>query len=350
MNIGQYRNTNYTFLTGTRTVTLYGVTDYLSLRNLQLFTIQRNDGNSYPAFIAPTATYANVSYAKPASACVAGTPTSGGSITSGTHSYIVTYVINGYETVGSVKSNVVDTTTDKTVDLSSIPVGPTGTTARKIYRTNAGDTGNYYLITTINDNTTTTFSDTTADNTTTAAPLTSYCYDLIWNSTINNVSTPTTTSGDEFIINISIKDLTIDENLEVQNISNNTPEWSHYTDQNEIVDYSNQAAGIVRHVISTKTFNKLKLALSYSTGAGNTIEIRLKSPAKSTCVDTDSVNWSDITQDVLGVPYINVIASTTATNKNYYFSDICEERLMVEITFANDGTPLNTLTLSERRA
>lgn len=47
-------------------------------------------------------------------------------------------------------------------DLSSIPVGPSGTTSRKVYRTVANGS-TYKLLTTIANNTTTTFTDTTAD-------------------------------------------------------------------------------------------------------------------------------------------------------------------------------------------
>lgn len=49
------------------------------------------------------------------------------------------------------------------VTLTAIPTGPTGTTARKIYRTVAGNTGNFKFVATISDNFTTTFIDNVAD-------------------------------------------------------------------------------------------------------------------------------------------------------------------------------------------
>ena len=49
------------------------------------------------------------------------------------------------------------------VDIDAIPLGPAGTTARKLYRTVAGNTGNFLLVTTINDNFTTAFADDIAD-------------------------------------------------------------------------------------------------------------------------------------------------------------------------------------------
>ncbi|MDB5182188.1 MAG: exported protein of unknown function, partial [Candidatus Saccharibacteria bacterium] len=77
----------------------------------------------------------------------------------GTYSYVVTFVTANGETTAGTASNSV-TASAQTIDLSSIPLGPSGTTARKIYRTAAGGS-TYMLNTTINDNTTTTL---TADN------------------------------------------------------------------------------------------------------------------------------------------------------------------------------------------
>jgi len=61
----------------------------------------------------------------------------------------------------------------RTVPLTAIQIGPPGTTARRIYRTptNAAYAyGNFRLATTINDNTTTTWTDTVADAALGAAP------------------------------------------------------------------------------------------------------------------------------------------------------------------------------------
>jgi len=100
-------------------------------------------------------------------ACTGALAGAAGNVDNGTHSYKVTFVTADGESSAGVKSNVV-TVANKAVDgqvsLTSIPVGPSGTTSRKVYRTVAGDTGDYLLLTTIANNTTTTYTDNTADS------------------------------------------------------------------------------------------------------------------------------------------------------------------------------------------
>jgi len=101
----------------------------------------------------------------------AGTPTAGGAVNDGTHSYKITFVTPSGESLPSAKSNVITTSGgNNTVGLTAIPKGGGRCTARKIYRTDAGDAGSWKLIATISDNSTTTYSDTSADAGGAAAP------------------------------------------------------------------------------------------------------------------------------------------------------------------------------------
>lgn len=87
-----------------------------------------------------------------------------GSVDVGAHSWVATFVVSGAEHRAGPKSNVVTIADSaKQVALSAVSTGPAGTTARKIYRTAAGDTGSHKLVGTISDNTTTTFTDNIAD-------------------------------------------------------------------------------------------------------------------------------------------------------------------------------------------
>ena len=101
-------------------------------------------------------------------AATAGAPTAGGTVTDGTHSYKVTFVTAGGETeAGTVSATQTTGTGNNTIPLTSIPTAPSasGTFARKIYRTAAGNavTGPWLLLTTLNNNTATAYTDTTAD-------------------------------------------------------------------------------------------------------------------------------------------------------------------------------------------
>jgi hypothetical protein len=90
----------------------------------------------------------------------------GSGVDAGTHRYRVVFVLTGGDTAGSDSKSVTTTSDNDQVDLSGIPtyVGPKTCTARKIYRTKATSSSSpYYLVATISDNTTTTYSDTTPD-------------------------------------------------------------------------------------------------------------------------------------------------------------------------------------------
>mgnify|MGYP003631970895 CR=1 FL=1 len=90
-----------------------------------------------------------------------------GNVEDGNHSWKVTFVdLDLVESGGGTTSNVLNVTdksTDGQVALTGVPTGAANITARKIYRTVAGDTGSYLLVGTISDNVTTTFADNIAD-------------------------------------------------------------------------------------------------------------------------------------------------------------------------------------------
>ena len=83
----------------------------------------------------------------------------------GSYSYFVTFVDGNSGETSQANGTVASTTTtsgNQSVALSAIPTGPTGTVSRRIYRTKVGGSS-YFLLATISDNTTTTYTDTIAD-------------------------------------------------------------------------------------------------------------------------------------------------------------------------------------------
>ena len=108
-------------------------------------------------------------------------PAAAGNVEDGAHSYKVTFVAGATETEGGAQSDpvtVVDKTTNGKIVLTNIPVSTdSGVTARNVYRTEANAdpdvAANYKLLTTIGNNTATTFTDNVADGSlTTVAPTT----------------------------------------------------------------------------------------------------------------------------------------------------------------------------------
>jgi hypothetical protein len=113
----------------------------------------------------------------------------GGDVDVGTHSYKFTFVAGSTETAGSPKSDVITIFGAIANCFITLPLGPLGTTARKLYRTVAGDTGAWKLVETIADNTTDHYEDKKADSALGA--------DLnnIWGDTAGNNLRPSDWSG-----------------------------------------------------------------------------------------------------------------------------------------------------------
>jgi len=84
----------------------------------------------------------------------------GTGITATAITYQVTIDVDAY--ISGAISNEIATVTNQNILLSNIPLGPIGTTNRKIYRKDSGTGGAYKLVTTIANNTATTYTDVTA--------------------------------------------------------------------------------------------------------------------------------------------------------------------------------------------
>lgn len=82
----------------------------------------------------------------------------------GVYQYAVTFIKQGQtgESLPSPTVTITTTSGNQAVNLASIPLGPVGTLQRKVYRTAVG-ASSLLLLTTLGDNTTTTYSDTATD-------------------------------------------------------------------------------------------------------------------------------------------------------------------------------------------
>ena len=110
----------------------------------------------------------------PPPAGMSASPASGSGLGTGIYQYAVTFLTQGGETLTSPLAQVTTTTGNQKVSLLSIPVGPSTTTlpdtatnmiiGRNLYRTPVGGS-TLYLLTTLQDNSTSSYSDTLADAT-----------------------------------------------------------------------------------------------------------------------------------------------------------------------------------------
>lgn len=87
-----------------------------------------------------------------------------GNVDAGAHKWKIVFVAASGESGGSPESAELILGIASQVNLTDIPLGPAGTTDRRIYRTLAGGT-TYYQVDTIPDNTTTIYTDDTDDAT-----------------------------------------------------------------------------------------------------------------------------------------------------------------------------------------
>ena len=87
----------------------------------------------------------------------------------GYYEYAITFVTANGETPAGTRRSITTTSGNQKVDLSAIPVGPSGVTKRRIYRTAVGG-GALKLLHEISDNVATTYLDETPDASLGAVP------------------------------------------------------------------------------------------------------------------------------------------------------------------------------------
>lgn len=166
------------FSTGDNLFTLV-TSGYSALGNFEFATTQNRiyfgNGIDSPQVYDRTTSYGGVSYTAPqtkvmgaqapSSAPTFGADTAGGSVPAGAHTYKVTFLYYDSEESNGGPATGVHTVSNpnNTVNLTAVPIGGYGVTARHIYRDD--NDGNYVRVGTINNNTATMFSDTAAAGT-----------------------------------------------------------------------------------------------------------------------------------------------------------------------------------------
>jgi hypothetical protein len=333
--IGNYKNTKYTFKDSTRKITVYGICDRFDIDSIKLISNNTGLNNSNVGYViaAPSLAKYTMNYALPSTTATAGTGTIGGSVDVGTHSYKITYVYDtGDESVGSSSSNVITISgSNKTVPLTAIPVGPTGVVQRKIYRTIAGDTGDYKLVTTITDNTTTTYSDTLIDSSLGATiPTTSNAYNIDFFSSL-----PTLVTGDKIYIITNIADPTKDTVVDaiktipqiITELPAADPEVASITDTNLAINtyFYEVPQSSWRNLIA-----QIKATCSTTSSVIKVYATLDPTIAVTATAGTPSVDWVDITTILFGSSTISVPTSGTYQDIRNWSIDANKAQVMYD--------------------
>lgn len=121
-----------------------------------------DNGASYGGVTGTPPRVANAGVTAPITAPTFAADSAGGAVPAGVHLYKVTFLYRDTQESNGGPASASHTVTNpnNTVNLTAVPIGGLGVTARKIYRDN--NDGVYLLVGTISNNTATTFADTAA--------------------------------------------------------------------------------------------------------------------------------------------------------------------------------------------
>ena len=120
-------------------------------------------------------------------------------------------------------------------------------------------------------------------------------------------------------------------------VSNETPEWGHYTEPEHLVDEADEAAGTNRFIIEAEGYRFLSLHVKlYAATADDTVTLTFWATNNEDADDTADTDWVDISATVLGGASI---AANNATVEEIHFIDTAfiPLRYMVKIVYAYGG-------------
>uniref|UniRef100_A0A6M3IR49 Putative tail protein n=1 Tax=viral metagenome TaxID=1070528 RepID=A0A6M3IR49_9ZZZZ len=236
-----------------------------------------------------------------------------GNVDAGTHSYKITYVNATGETGLGTESNQITTDiSNKQVALSAIPVSSSGSvTSRKIYRTKAGGT-DYYLLTTIANNTATTYTDNTADASLTGGVANNLRNDSFGKLLIDNVVSVRLEALNTFIGQTSGQTNTTgyrNTGVGSATLQNNTTGYDNVSiGESSMVTnstgYSNTAVGRFTLNNNNTNFNNTAIgAYAMQSNAGD----------NNTAVGVNALNDNNIGDDNVAIGYLAAEKNTNGT-------------------------------------
>lgn len=312
ITVGNYKNTSYTFIAGTRVVSVLGLDIALDISKIKLFANQtQNKLYGAKSFWSGNTIQQNVCTGTP----TIGTATSGGNVDVGAHQYKVTFVYSsGEESLAGAASSVITISgSNRTVPLTNIPTGNSSVVARNIYRTLAGGSV-YYYVGQVADNTTTTYTDILVDSTASAnqvEPTISSAYDIVLANSFSTLAT-----GDILDIEIELPNSNEDDDLGVtKNINLDSSELPPADTEVSTITDTNLSIGKYFYELPQSSWrtciNQLKATCSTASSLIRILRTLDPAAAVPATNGTPSVDWDDCTFDIYGVTQI--IVPTTGT-------------------------------------
>ncbi len=228
--------------------------------------------------------------------------TSAGNVDAGTHTYKVTYVNDsGGTEQGGASNTVTNDASNAQNALTNIPVSTSGSvTSRKIYRTKAGGTS-YFLLTTIANNTATTYTDNTADS-----GLTGNGTSISENNSFGKIKI-----DDVSVFSIGTKNTFVGENSGISNTAGvRNAGLGNYALVSNIAGYNNTALG-------NNSLNQNTIGWS-NTGVGYTALVRNTTGSYNTALGAWALESSVTGFNNIGLGYF---AGSKATGSNELYID-----------------------------
>lgn len=246
-----------------------------------------------------------------------------GNINVGTHVYVATFITaEGEESIAVHVSSVLTVAASSNAQATiTVPFGPSGTASRNIYRSLANTTSPLYLLGTISDNTTATFTDNLADSSiSTLANPPSISNNYEFDYQILGSSLPDMSVNDGVMVVVDIPDEIRDDSMGLMKVSNvsepelppTDPDISFISDTNLATTTTTYFYEIPQSVWRNLIIN----IIASCSGTGGFIKL-YRSLDSAAAVPANGVgalpssSWNDCTEEKLGYNEISVYGSTT---------------------------------------
>jgi hypothetical protein len=169
---------------------------------------------------------------------------------------------------------------------------------------------------------------------------------IVYYSPLPSLSHIKITNLNEITINSSLPVLQSNDRLKILIWCTDPQSTLNFINQYEPINYTNINNNIInRDILTISNYNNIFLSLLSTCGSGNTIRVIFQIPLTSTCVNTNDINWKDITQDLTGMSDI-IINQNTTISLYWVWNSFPIDRIMIKTVYTVISTVSNSLIMS----